>query len=83
MLGDRLTSGDIAIPFFHDFGSCTGNWPTFENATASWVHGPPQTDFAIAWQVRSSQDVGGVTRARAERVKLAGDGRCLHAMHQA
>lgn len=55
-LGTHLGTGEMAIPFFHDFGSCVGWTPNFQDVTAKTVHGPPPTDFAIAWQAMGDWD---------------------------
>ncbi|KAK4704368.1 hypothetical protein P7C70_g1847, partial [Phenoliferia sp. Uapishka_3] len=46
---DQISASKIAIPFTHDFGSCTGWWPRLEDVLG---RSPPSPmDQAIAWQV--------------------------------
>ncbi|KAM0756291.1 Proteophosphoglycan ppg4 [Meredithblackwellia eburnea MCA 4105] len=46
---DHISASKIAIPFTHDFGSCTGWWPRLEDVLG---RSPPSPmDQAIAWQV--------------------------------
>ncbi|KAL8286616.1 hypothetical protein RQP46_004144 [Phenoliferia psychrophenolica] len=46
---EQITASKIAIPFTHDFGSCTGWWPRLEDVLG---RSPPSPmDQAVAWQV--------------------------------
>ena len=46
---DQIVGSRIAVPFTHDYGSCTGWWPRLEDALGK--EPPSPMDQAVAWQV--------------------------------